>query len=206
MRRMILLVGALFGVTAALRAQSIELPSAPAPATAAPALKLEAPASKPLFTLPADQPQRPTGAAPRKEEEFCFAKAEGLFASKYRQIPPDVRGPFRNYYNTMFSRIFADWSRNMTLAEKNAWGKGRKVAIRFVVHPDGTYDEPEMTVSSGRDRYDEHAMQAIRSNAEFPPLPIGINHPVSLCVIVGFHLDVDRGDGTGWIDQLNKQP
>ena len=195
MQRTIVLAWALFGVTAMLRAQSQELPSAPA-------LKLNVP-DRPLYTSPADKPITSAGAA-SKQDEYCFAKVERAFAERHGTVSPAVQGQLRNYSRNVYSEIFSDWSQHMTLAEKNAWGKGKKVAIRFVIHADGSYDMPEMTVSSGRDRYDEHAMEAIRSHTAFPPLPPGVPS-IRFCVIVGFHLDPDDGDRTGWIDEANKK-
>jgi hypothetical protein len=184
-------------------AQTTNLPSAPAaslPSTPAPS----APA-KPSFALPESTPLPPPEHSktfePKKgphANQFCYRSADGLFSLSNQQIPHALVGASNSYLKSVYSELFSDWSRHMTLGEKNAWAKGRKVAARFVIYPDGSYSTPAITLSSDNDRDDAHTLDAINERASFAPLPSGINHPVPICMRVGFNLTLED-DPSAWM-------
>jgi hypothetical protein len=180
-----------------MHAQTANLPSAPTaplPATSSPVAQ-----GKPSFALPAPTFTLPTKSSSNaKTKDFCYDSPDGLFSERNQGIPDGLKGIFHSYVEAIYSEIFSGWTQHMTLGEKNAWAKGRTVAARFVVYPDGSYSTPSITLSSGNDRDDAHALDAINSRGSFAPLPAGINHPVPICVLVGFNRNVEK-DPSAWM-------
>jgi TonB family protein len=171
----------LIGILSVAHAQVPSLPVAPAPsAPAAPA--------KPSFKIPASAPEIPKGPPPAKEQ-ICFAPPEGIYTAKNQQVPADLKGPTGSYVNLIAQRVFHDWDSHLTIMEKNSWAKGRVISVRLAVFPDGTYDRPEVTTSSGRPEYDSHVLHAIEMQSTFPAPPKGLDHPLPICLIFGYNAD-----------------
>ncbi len=114
---------------------------------------------------------------------------------------------FENYLRNIRSEIFNDWDHHMSIGEKNAWAKGRLVEVRFAIFPDGTYDPAVITISSGKQTYDNHALSAVNSHASFPAFPQGIKKPFPVCVKVGYNLSDFPTDTPEWmLPPKPKQP
>jgi TonB family protein len=166
-----------------LRAQSADLPSAPA-----------APApAKPIFQVPRGTPvpvAQSTGtppSAPDPEME-CYAPAEGIYG-KQKALPPAQKEAVSRYIFVAIHQMEMEWDRHMPRAANDPWVKGKTVAVRFAIMPDGTIDTPIVTVSSGRRSYDNHALDAVSGSAPFPPLPEGVKQPVPVCMKFGYNTD-----------------
>jgi len=170
-------------LSAAAHAQS-DLPPAPAPAAPA----------KPDFTLPAKTPYtviKSSGPAPETpiEELVCDAAATGIYAPSPTKFTPAQETALRDYMYLVKQQISAEWVRHIPASANNVWMKGRTVEVRFAIMPDGSYDPPIVTVSSGRSSWDAGAIAAINNYASFPTLPAGINHPAIMCIRFGYNSD-----------------
>jgi hypothetical protein len=158
----------------ASRAQTADLPSAP-----------DAP-SKPVFRLPPATPitvAAPTGTPPSppdQETDDCYAAAEGIYA-KQKPFPPALQREVDRYEFLAMHRIKDEWVRHMPFSTKDPWLKDRLLAVRFAVMPDGSIDTPIVTMRSGHENYDKHAVDSIIASAPFAPLPAGVTHPLPMC-------------------------
>jgi hypothetical protein len=185
-------------------AQTAKLPSAPAPAPAAPA--------KPSFALPESTPLLPPTHSktfqPKKDpyaNQFCYGSADGLYSLSNQQVPHALVGAYSSYLKSIYSELFSDWARYESTGERNAWAKGRKAAARFAIYPDGSYSTPAITLSSDIERDDAHILTAINRNGAFPPLPGGINHPVPVCLVIGFNRTLES-DPSAWMSPSPSPP
>jgi TonB family protein len=166
-----------------LRAQTADLPAAPsAPAPA-----------KPIFQVPLGTPvtiASPTGPPPPtpEVETVCYAAAEGIYA-KQKPLPAAQQRAVDAYLSIAIHQLRIEWDRHMPRAANDPWVKGKVVAVRFAIMPDGTTDTPIITVPSGRRSYDNHALDAISASTPFPPLPEGVKRPVPICMRFGYNVD-----------------
>jgi hypothetical protein len=184
-------------------AQTANLPSAPAaslPSATPPTVP-----GKPSFALPESTPLPPPPHSktfvPKKDpyaNEFCYGPADGIFSPSNQQIPHELQGAYNVYVSRVYAELYGDWGRYASTGERNAWGKARKAAARFVIYPDGSYSTPAITLSSDIASDDAHLLTAINRNRAFPPLPAGIKHPVPVCMIVGFHKMLEK-DPSSWM-------
>jgi len=148
-----------------------------------------APAAKPSFVLPPATYEVPKGPTPgAKKDLICYAPPEGLFTRENQGIPVELRGQMHSYSELLASQIFHEWESHLTVGEKNAWKNGKKVAARFAIMPDGSYTKPEITVSSGKEKDDVHALDAIYAHASFPPPPGDLKKPMPFCMVFGYNL------------------
>jgi TonB family protein len=169
-----------------------QVPDAPLPAAPAAPASAPAPAKPgaPSLTVPPPSYERPTGLPPRRDAGFyCYAPPEGIFSSANRRVPTEVRGLMQGYMKLVSEQIFGEWDHHMSPMEKNAWAKGRFVALRFAINPDGTHTTPSITHTSNSARDDQHALDAIKASSPFSPLPGHLNRPFPICVVMGYHLD-----------------
>ena len=158
----------------------------PAPVPAAPA--------KPSFTLPANTPYtviQSSGPAPEApiEELVCDAAATGIYAPSPTKLTPAQETALRDYIYLVKQQISAEWIRHVPVSATNAWIKGRSVEVRFAIMPDGSYDPPIVTVTSGHTSWDARAIAAINNYASSPTLPAGVNHPIVMCIHFGYNAD-----------------
>jgi len=191
----------LVAASAAAQTPQSAPPDAPAPT---------APASKPSFTLPSATYEVPKGPAPArpKDDSFCFAPPEGVYSKQSQDIPTEFQGPIRNYLRLLYSQVFNEWNHHLSVAERNAWGKKTQLAMRVAIRPDGSYDTPQITLSSGRDRYDAHAIEAVNAFSAFPELPKGFNRPLPVCFRIGYNVDGSKmmfGENDRWQDDAEKK-
>jgi hypothetical protein len=123
-----------------------------------------------------------------KKDTVCFAPPEGIYTKQNEDIPLAFQGEMRNYVKIVTQRIYEKWSRNLSVAQRNAWSKRRFMAIRFAILPDGSYDMPVVTVSSGSPSDDAHALNAIKAFSSFERLPAGFNKPFLFCARFGYNV------------------
>ncbi|SEG62010.1 TonB family C-terminal domain-containing protein [Bryocella elongata] len=173
-------------VPARAQGQSPGVPDAPLPA--APSAPTPA---KPSFALPKPSyvPPGQDIPVPAKSTaaEFCHAPAVGEFAGFNQPVLVNLRGALDSYFQDVNNRIHGQWVHNMSIGQRNAWATAKIATVRYGVRPDGSLIGPELTVSSGHANDDEHALEAVRSLHSFPPLPAGIDHPVFVCLRLGYN-------------------
>jgi len=168
---------------AAAHAQS-DLPPAPAPAVQA----------KPNFTLPANTPHtviQSSGPPPEAplEELVCDAPATGIYALSPPKLTPAQETALRDYGHLITQQVIAEWTRHIPVSATYVWMKGRFVEVRFAIMPDGSYDPPIVTATSGHTVWDVRAIAAINNFATFPALPAGVNRPDIFCMRFGYNSD-----------------
>ena len=81
------------------------------------------------------------------------------------------------YVHQMEMRIMAAWD----LSKRSA---GLTVALRMNLEGSGRISAVRVEQSSGNERFDESAVEAVRRMAEFPPVPHALNHLIGDLVIV----------------------
>ena len=155
-------------------APDASMPSAPAPAAAT--------SGKPLFAVPPPTYTRPVGPAPDPKKGWvCDAPPEGVFLQG-DAVPEELKGEVRNYVQLVYSQLYQTWVSHLPRGAHNAWAAGRVVKVRFAIMADGTFSNPEVTVSSGAANYDSAASDAVRLRGAFPPLPTGYKGPLAMCM------------------------
>jgi TonB family protein len=82
-----------------------------------------------------------------------------------------------SYVHQMEMRIMAAWD----LPKRSA---GLTVALRMNLEGSGRISAVRVEQSSGNERFDESAVEAVRRMAEFPPVPHALNHLIGDLVIV----------------------
>jgi len=155
-----------------LHAQSTDLPSAPAVPT--PVFRVP-PGSGVIVAAPKGDPPSP----PPLETE-CYAAAVGIYA-KHEPLTPALKETVARYNFEALHEIEVEWKRHMPFAAKDPWLKGREMAVRFAIMPDGSINTPLVTMHSGRESYDKHAVDAVIAAAPFAPLPEGLKRPLPIC-------------------------
>jgi TonB family protein len=118
----------------------------------------------------------------------CYTPAEGIYG-KRKALPPAQKEAVSRYMFVAIHQMEMEWDRHMPRAANDPWVKGKTVAVRFAIMPDGTIDPPIITLSSGRRSYDNHALDAVSGSAPFPPLPEGVKQPVPVCMKFGYNTD-----------------
>jgi TonB family protein len=118
----------------------------------------------------------------------CYAPAEGIYG-KQRALPPAQKEAVERYMFAVIHQLDVEWKSHMPRAASDPWVKGKTVAVRFAIKPDGTIDDPVVTLASGRRSYDNHALDAVLNSAPFPPLPEGVRRPVPICMRFGYNTD-----------------
>jgi len=184
----------------------------PAPSLAAPPAQTPAtPSTEPSLAPPPknEVPKSQTAFRPKpKDDSFCFADPEGVYSKENQKVPKELQGPTRSYLNLLYMHVFTEWGRHLSFEERKPWGKKTDLPIRLAIRPDGSYEQPELTRSSGKDKYDAHALQAISASPSFPELPKGWTHPLLVCLRMGFNeplsqMNFDRYDR--WQDDAEKK-
>ena len=174
-----------FASAVCARAQTPDLPAAPASAPA-----------RPNFTLPrsstsivADSANRSVPAAPVEPDE-CYAPATGLYAPRPK-LSPALEDARKRYMSLAVQNLYVTWFDRMPRRANDPWLKGARTVVRFAILPDGSTDTPRITSSSGRESYDHHALDAIRNLTPFPPLPEGLEPNLILCVYFRYNMEQD---------------
>jgi TonB family protein len=182
LQRLALVVLFFFGAICAVHAQQPSLPAAPAPSPtpAEPSFKVPPPS----YDIPKDAPPP---SSPK--EQVCFAPPEGIYTKSNEAVPPGLEGQMDNYTYLVLQRVFNQWGSHMTRRARMALARGRKLAVRFAVFPDGTYDRPTVTVSSGSPELDSSVLHVIEVQPNFPPPPRGMQHPIPMCFRFALTLD-----------------
>lgn len=162
----------LWAVSIGARAQSNDLPSAPAAPT--PVFRVP-PGSGVTVAAPKDPPPSP----PPLETE-CYAAAVGIYA-KQEPLAPALKEALARYNFEVIHEIEVEWKRHMPFATTDPWLKGREMAVRFAIMPDGSINTPVVTMHSGRESYDRHSVDAVIAAAPFAPLPEGMKRPFPMC-------------------------
>ena len=100
------------------------------------------------------------------------------------------------YVHQMEKRIMAAWH----LPKRSA---GLTVALRMNLERSGRISAVRVEQSSGNERFDESAVEAVRRVAEFPPVPHALNHLIRDLVIV---LDPTPAEQTPKAEKPPAQP
>jgi TonB family protein len=178
----------------AAQAQKADLPAAPAahsaipsaPSAPSPKLDLHVSPDRPV-PPPPETKKTPSSSLPYLEEAAC-EKAMGAFFEKNPTLRPKETPALKVYTDEAFQHLRTEWTRHMPRDAKDPWMSGI-VAVRFLIEPDGNVDDVELVTSSGRRSFDDHALDAISASGPLPPLPVGNNRPVPLCVTLAYNLD-----------------
>jgi len=170
----------LFVCSASLvRAQSTDLPTAPAPKP-----------TQSIFTLPAatahtvlqSAPETPPPPAP-VEDQICDAPATGIYAPQHHKpFSPELQRELEGYKTLVNEQVRQEFYRHIPRSANDPWLQGKFTKVRFAVMPDGSYDPAIVTATSGRKGWDAHALESINSYDSFPLPPKGITHPVLFCI------------------------
>jgi len=110
----------------------------------------------------------------------CYAAAVGIYA-KQKPLPPAVQEAVERYKWQITHQIEVEWRRHMPFAVTDPWLKGRQMAVRFAIMPDGSINTPLVTIHSGRESYDKHGVDSVIAAAPFAPLPEGVKRPLPMC-------------------------
>lgn len=132
----------------------------------------------------------PIADVPVKPKEVCGGAAEGVYGDSFA-APPALTGQLTAYVRNVNSRILGEWNQRSRHDFSSHVGKPHVTLVRFVIYPDGTYVDPEVTQRSGYALDDTRALAAIRHNTSFPALPAGMSHPVLMCMRFGYNTDLD---------------
>lgn len=184
-------------------AASSQTPEAPVPTAPVPT----APA-KPAFAVPPASYAPPASSlrpAAKDSDDICHAAPEGIYTHANQAVPEALRGAAWSYAEQIAHQVFGEWDHTMPRTARNVWQRGRILAVRLAIMPDGTHDEPTVTMSSGNPRYDNLALAAVRSHPSFAPPPEGIRHPLLVCLHFGYNMTVDKMDPSRY-DEWQSQP
>jgi hypothetical protein len=121
---------------------------------------------------------------------MCYAPAEGIYGPR-KADSAEHEQALRRYTGLVMQQIDSFWYRHQPRAVNDPWVKGKEVVIRFAIFPNGTYDPPIITVFSGRDDFDKHALDSVDSFTSYPPLPEGVTRPQPFCMHFRYNLDRD---------------
>jgi TonB family protein len=141
-----------------------------------------------LIALPAKDKPAPGSDGPKED---CFAPAGGLYAPR-PLLSPELQEVQHRYSSLAVQHLGTTWFRGMPRAANDPWVKAAKVTVRFAILKDGSIDTPRVTVSSGRESFDKHALEALYKTVPFDPLPEGIGAALPICMTFGYNQQEDQ--------------
>lgn len=111
-------------------------------------------------------------------------------------LSPTHGTDFKGYLRVLEASVQRNWF--VVMPESALMGKKGIVTLVFHIQPDGKLlaDDPKFRSVSGRDAFDEAAVESIRNSAPFGRLPAGLqSRNLALKVVFYYNLPIDSPKG-----------